>query len=181
MIVLCLLVALGCGCKSDLFGSDKATPSPSPTSTPTPSVNPTPTPNSETVSDNKSSDNHSGSDNRTERPVSSENPNLAVGTYTGRGLNTTYNQRGDLMLRIDSVSSTGSVKGYFEASNGLSGSASLTGTVDSKGNLSLSGTLKDGQSVAIAATVEGKTISGGYGLADTKLRTQQGNFTLTRR
>lgn len=169
LVVLCLLVILGCKCQSELFDkakSDTPTPSatPSATSTATPTLNPTP--------DNE---------NRRRDTTTSEHSSLATGTYTGRGKNVTYNQSGDFLLRIDSVDSKGNVKAYLEASNGLQGKATLEGTVSSDGKLELSGTMSDGRSGAINGTVKGNTISAGYGIADSKLKTESGNFTVTRR
>lgn len=182
IIVLCVLIVLGCKCESNMLGLGETTPTPSttPSSTPTPGSNVSNNRNGSSE-DRDSSEDRGDSENRNGRSDSDENERLATGTYTGKGINTTKNQRGDFLLRIDSVNNVGSVKGYFEASNGLRGTATVTGTVDKKGKLSLSGTLDDGQSLAIAGTVSGDTISAGYGLADTKLRTQQGNFTVTRR
>lgn len=167
IIVVCLLVVLGCKCQSDLFDSvKKQSPTPSATPTAAPSATPSSTP------DNR---------NRRRDVASSENPRLATGTYTGRGKNVTYNQTGDFLLRIDSVDADGNVKAYLEASNGLQGKADMEGTIDSTGKLELSGTLDDGKSAAINATVKGDTISAGYGIADSNLKTQSGNFTVTKR
>jgi hypothetical protein len=170
IVVLCLLIILGCKCQSDLFDSvkDKNTPTPSAKPSATSSATPSPT--------TKPTERSSGGG-----ASSSENSRLATGSYTGSGKNVTYNKTGDFLLRIDSVDSAGNVKAFFEASNGLSGSAEMEGKVTGEGKLDLSGTLDDGQSVAISATVSGDTISAGYGLADSKLKTQSGNFTVTRR
>jgi len=153
--VLCLLFVLGCNCQSDLFNRKKKVDID--VSTPTPS---TPRP--------------------TETPEEA-NSNLKTGTYTGSGTNITYNKKGDFMLRIDSVDSSGNVKAFFEASNGLYGRAKMTGKITDEGKLTLDGTLDDDQSISISATVSGNRISAGYGLADSKLKTQSGNFTVTRR
>jgi hypothetical protein len=164
-----LLIVLGCKCQSDLFETGKKeTPTPysTPSATPSASSSPTATP------DNL---------NRRRDVASSENSVLATGTYTGRGRNMTYKQDGDFLLRIDSVDSDGNVKAYLEASNGLQGKATMEGTVSKEGKLILSGTLDDGQSAAINGTVSGNKISAGYGLADSNLKTQSGNFTVTRR
>jgi len=166
IVVLCLLIFLGCKCQSDLFDLGKEKETPTPVMTPSPALSPSATPDNQ---------------NRRRDVSSSENSRLATGTYTGRGKNVTYNQSGDFLLRIDSVDSAGNVKAYFEASNGLQGKASLEGTISSAGKLILSGTLDDGQSAAVNGTVAGNTISAGYGLADSKLKTQSGNFTVTRR
>lgn len=171
IIVLCLLVVLGCKCQSNMFGLGEKTPVPTVTPTPAPTSSPTATPDNM----NRRRDD-STSDNST-----SENSLLKTGSYTGRAKNLTYNQNGDLLLRIDSVDADGNVKAYMEASNGLQGKADMEGTIKSNGKLELSGTLDDDQSVAISATVKGDTISGGYGLADSNLKTQSGNFTVRRR
>jgi hypothetical protein len=165
IIVLCLLIVLGCKCQSDLFDSAKKD-APTPSATPSAAASPTP---------------HTDDRNRRRDVASSENPLLATGTYTGRGKNATYNQSGDFMLRIDSVDEDGNVTAYLEASNGLQGKATMEGTISRDGKLELSGTLDDGQSAAINGTVSGDTISAGYGLADSKLKTQSGNFTVKRR
>jgi hypothetical protein len=167
IIVLCLLIVLGCKCQSDLFDSaKKETPTPYPAPSARPSESATATPNNM---------------NRRRDVAASENPALPTGTYTGRGKNITYNQTGDFLLRIDSVDADGNVTAYFEASNGLRGKAELEGTVTRDGKLELSGTLDDGQSAAVNGTVKGRTISAGYGLADSNLKTQSGNFTVTLR
>ncbi len=93
----------------------------------------------------------------------------------------TYNQNGDFLLRIDSVDEDGKVEAYLEASNGLQGKATMTGTVTKAGKIELSGTLDNGDSAAINGTVSGRTISAGYGIADSNLKTQAGNFVVTRR
>lgn len=169
IVVLCLLIVLGCKCQSDMFDSAK-------NETPTPSVAQSSTP-SATASPDSPTDNR----NRRRDIAASENPLLATGTYIGKGKNVTYNQTGDFLLRIDSVDSDGNVEAYLEASNGLQGKATMTGTIGSDGKLELSGTLDDGQSAAINATVSGSKISAGYGLADSNLKTQSGNFVVTRR
>lgn len=165
IIVLCLLIALGCKCQSDMFDSVKK-------ETPTPSAAPSESPSATSTPDNR---------NRRRDVAASENPLLATGTYTGKGKNVTFNQTGDFLLRIDSVDADGNVEAYLEASNGLQGKATMTGTINSDGKLELSGTLDDGQSAAINATVSGNRISAGYGIADSNLKTQSGNFVVTRR
>jgi hypothetical protein len=169
IVVSCLLIVLGCKCQSDLFETaKKETPTPSAA----PSATPSASPSASATPDNM---------NRRRDIASSENPVLATGTYTGKGKNVTYNQTGDILLRIDSVDSDGNVKAYLEASNGLRGKADMEGTVSRDGKLEMSGTLDDGQSAAINGTVSGNTIRAGYGLADSNLKTQSGNFTVTRR
>jgi hypothetical protein len=175
IIVLCLLIVLGCKCQSDLF--DKPTPSPSPSATasasPTPTSSPSPT---------ESTSGESSRDNRNRRSLSSDDDSvLPTGTYTGRGKNVTYNQTGDFLLRIDSVDEDGNVEAYLEASNGLTGKATMTGTVTKSGKIELSGTLDDGKSAAINGTVSGRTISAGYAIVDSNMKTQSGNFVVSRR
>ncbi len=150
------------------MNSGKTTPTPSATAAPT--ISPAPSPKS-------TPDDRSGGGGAS----SSENSRLATGTYTGSGKNVTYNKTGDFLLRIDSVDSDGNVKAFFEASNGLTGSADMKGKISGEGKLDLSGTMDDGQSGAISATVTGDTISAGYAIVDSKLKTQSGNFTLKRR
>ncbi len=170
-MVLCLLIVLGCKRESGLMDSGKTTPSLSttPSATPSATTSPKSTPNDRSRGD-------AGSDSS-----SSNDSPLATGTYTGKGINTTYNKTGDFLLRIDSVDSDGNVKAFFEASNGLGGRADMKGTITSEGKLKLSGTLDDGQSAAISATVTGDSISAGYAIVDSKLKTQSGSFTVTRR
>lgn len=161
--ILCLLILLVCGCSTDMFETKKTTPIS--TATPAPTVTP---------------------ENQTPRPISTPdddeetNSALRTGTYTGKGENVTYKKRGDFLLRIDSVDSAGNVKAYFQASNGLQGTSRMTGKVDSKGKLSLDGTLDDGDAISISATVSGDKISAGYGISDADLNTQAGNFNVTR-
>ncbi len=165
IVVLCLLIILGCKCQNDFTDAFKK-------NTPTPSATPSATPSPKSTPNDRSS---GGSD-----ASSSENSRLATGTYTGKGINTTYNKTGDFLLRIDSVDSDGNVKAFFEASNGLGGRANMKGKITSAGKLDLSGTLDDGQSAAISATVTGDKISAGYAVGNAK-KMQSGNFTVTRR
>jgi hypothetical protein len=104
---------------------------------------------------------------------------LPSGTYTGSGKNTTYNVNGDFLIRIDSVEGT-TVKGYFEASNGLSGNGPLTGVVDSNGKLALFGKMSDGQGLIVTATVVHETIRGTYMIGNKKNGVQKGEFTVSR-
>ena len=174
IVVLCLLIILGCKCQNDFTDAfKKNTPTPSASPSATPSSSPSASPSPKSTPNYRSS---GGSD-----ASSSENSRLATGTYKGSGKNVTYNKTGDFLLRIDSVDSDGNVKAFFEASNGLGGRANMKGKITSAGKLDLSGTLDDGQSGAISATVTGDTISAGYAIVDSKLKTQSGNFTVKRR
>ena len=172
--VLCLLTILGCKCQSDLFEKSNPTPAPSttaPSSSPARAESPLPTPSES-----------SSRDNRNRRPLSSsEYSVLPTGTYTGRGKNVTYNQTGDFLLRIDSVDDDGNVEAFLEASNGLTGRATMTGTITKGGSLKLSGKLQDGSDGAIDATISGRTISAGYAIVDSNRKTQVGNFVVSRR
>jgi hypothetical protein len=175
IIVLCLLVVLGCKCQSDLFEKNNPTPSPTASASPSASPSPSPTPSESTSGE-------SSVDNRNRRPLSSnDNSALQTGSYTGRGKNVTYNQTGDFLLRIDSVDDDGNVEAYLEASNGLTGKAKMTGTINKDGLLKLSGKLDDGKTGAINATVSGRTISAGYAIVDSNMKTQSGNFVVSRR
>jgi hypothetical protein len=176
IVVLCLLIILGCKCQSDLFDSAKkdsptptATSSPKPLSASTPSTKPT------------DGGGRGGGSSSTSNDNSSDDSRLATGTYTGSGKNVTFNKTGDFLLRIDSVDADGNVKAYFEASNGLTGNSNMKGKISSDGKLTLSGTMDDGQSGAVSATVTGDSITAGYAIVDSKLKSQSGNFTVTRR
>ena len=175
LIVAALLTVLGCKCQYDLFNKDnrgiEINVSNSPTPTPAmPQSSSTPyrTPEAATNSTPPSSS-------------ADANKFLKTGTYTGRGTNLTYNRSGDFLLRIDSVDAAGNVKAYFEASNGLNGSSTMTGKIDDEGKLTLDGEFADGRAFSISATVTGRKIEGGYGIADDQLNTESGNFTLIRR
>ncbi len=104
---------------------------------------------------------------------------LKTGTYYGTIKNTTYNHPGNLMLRIDSIDSSGNVQAYFETSNGLSGHSAMTGKVTDGGKMKLSGTIHDGKPLAVSATVSGETITGGYATGGEE--STSGNFTVRRR
>jgi hypothetical protein len=106
---------------------------------------------------------------------------LKTGTYSGSVRNATYNESGDLVLRIDSVDSYGSVKAYFEASHGLTGHATMSGRITAAGEMTLSGKLPDGRALAVNSTVKGENISGGYGIAGGGLKGENGTFSVNRR
>ena len=170
LIVAGLLIVLGCKCQSDLFDKEKrtvevnvSTPA-STTPASSPAATPKRTPEATSTTNRESSYKY-----------------LKTGTYTGRATNSTYKKGGDLMLRIDSVDAAGKVEAYFRASNGLAGSATMTGEIDETGKLMLDGTLDDGRAVSVSATVAGSKIDGGYGIADDQLNTESGSFTVTRK
>ncbi len=105
---------------------------------------------------------------------------LKTGSYYGTAKNTTYNQTGAIMLRIDSVDSGGNVHAYFEATSGLVGKSTMTGTVTDSGKLDLHGNMEGGKQFAVSATVAGNKISGGYGIAGGGQKSESGTFTVTR-
>lgn len=80
-------------------------------------------------------------------PVISQDSNsfhgFRAGQYTGQALNTTYNQRGKIVLDLYDIRATGKVEAYFGASDGLTGEAWLNGTIDRRGELDLTGSLAD--------------------------------------
>lgn len=156
-----------------------------PSYTPPTTVSPSPQ-NLYSNTSNSSNSSIYNSTTSTNRNSSSNNSSstsslLATGTYNGTGINVTHNKRGDFLLRIDSVDASGNVKGYFEASNGLYGSCTVKGTISSSKKLLLEGTFDNDDNLAINGTISGNTISAGYAVVDTNLKTQSGNFTITRR
>lgn len=104
---------------------------------------------------------------------------LSPGDYRGSGTNTTYNQRGDFYLRIDSVDGSDSVKGYFEASNGLQGNGKVSGRIEN-GTMKVSGALTNGDGISIWGDPSGDSIVCTYTIA-TKSGFQKGEFTVNRR
>jgi len=168
-IVLFIVFILACRCKSDLlnFGKDTRSDNSTPYSTPYPT-------NSNAYSTPAPLINNRNS-------TSTTSTLLLPGSYSGSGLNTTFNQRGDFLIRIDSVDAKGGVKGYFEASNGLSGTASLTGGVDSGGKVGFFGKTADNQALIISGNVSGDTIRCTYVIGNKEKGMQKGEFTATRR
>jgi hypothetical protein len=168
-IVLFIVFILACRCKSDLLntGKDSRADNSTPYSTPYPTpadIYSTPVP----LTDNRNS-------------ISTQSTLLLPGSYSGSGLNTTFNQRGDFLIRIDSVDTKGGVKGFFEASNGLYGTAALTGGVDNSGKIGLFGKTTDNQGLIISGSVSGDTIRGTYVIGNKEKGMQKGEFTVTRR
>ncbi len=117
---------------------------------------------------------------------------ISTGEYQGAGKNVTLNQPGTYLLRIDKVTS-GKVEAYFLASDSTGNSAFMTGTMDSSGKLLLEGTSVDKKkNIAIngtvtkypvavgSGTIVGYTISAGYAFVDSNLKTQSGNFVISR-
>ncbi|MBV9216291.1 MAG: hypothetical protein JO053_08950 [Acidobacteria bacterium] len=105
---------------------------------------------------------------------------VKTGTYYGTMTNLTYSKNGDLLLRVDSASRN-DVQIYFSASNGLTGSSSLNGTMDASGEMSLRGKIEDGRLLTVYATPQGDTITGGYAIGGGRYKPEWGTFTATRR
>ena len=167
-VIAVIFIIMACKCQSDLFSLGKnppppQTPAPFSTTYPTPvaALSPPPPAASGLASN------------------SAANTVLSVGSYRGSGKNTTYNVDGDFLIRIDSVEGT-TVKGYFEASNGLSGNGPLTGVVDANGKLALFGKMSDGQGLIVSATVAYETIRGTYAIGNKQKGVQKGEFTVSR-
>ena len=171
-IVLFIFLVLACRCQSDLLKLAKksSTPEPTPYTVNTNSApltgysTPTPPPLSNLDTANSVVGN---------RP--------SIGTYTGSGINTTYNQRGDFLIRIDSVDDKGGVRGYFEASNGLTGNGALVGGVDNNGKMGLFGKMTDGKGLIISATSANDAIRGSYVIGNKESGIQKGEFTVYRK
>ncbi|HJQ22947.1 MAG TPA: hypothetical protein VKA60_03450 [Blastocatellia bacterium] len=97
------------------------------------------------------------------------------GHFEGHALNTTVNQPGKVVLDLyDFSSASGSVRAYLGYSEGLSGEAWLSGTIDSHGELHLTGRLLD-----FTVEVNGRLTSTGTINATYRLKgnqPQEGNF-----
>ena len=115
-------------------------------------------------------------------PASTQDSNTfkgyRAGRYEGQALNTTANQRGKVVLELfDLDQSSGRLRAYFAASEGLEGEAWLSGRINSDGELYLSGSLSQ-----FAMEVRGKlTPTGGITAAySLKAATSQnGNFEVS--
>ena len=98
-----------------------------------------------------------------------------AGHYTGTALNTTANQRGRVVLDLYGFDlSTGRVRAYFAASDGLEGEAWLEGRIDRAGELRLTGSLAQFKMEVEARLSSATTIKAQYSL--TANTNQQGNF-----
>lgn len=101
-----------------------------------------------------------------------------VACYQGQALNTTYNQKSDVELSIQSIDRNGNVKAKFgvKGNGPLIGQGHLlTGNIDGGGTLRLNGPL-DAWQIAIVGHVNGDTIEAEYHL--TGLDKQDGRFTV---
>ena len=97
------------------------------------------------------------------------------GTIYREALNTTANQRGKVVLDLYAFDPTsGKVRGYFSASEGLTGDAWLTGSVDNKGRLELVGSLLNMAMEVHGSIGSKRTIRADYTLAG--MPTQRGTF-----
>lgn len=101
-----------------------------------------------------------------------------VGCYEGQALNTTFNQKSDVELIIESIDGNGNVKAKFgvKGNGSLVGQGALTGNIDGGGILRLTGPFAPWQ-IAIAGRADSDTINANYRL--TGHDTQDGHFTVT--
>lgn len=106
-----------------------------------------------------------------------ETSSFKTGTYTGTVTNMTYKKNGDLTLTITSLESN-NVQAHFTASNGLNGSASLSGKIAGDGEIELSGKIEDGRLLNVYMTKTGETVYGGYAISGSG-KMEVGNFQVT--
>ena len=85
-----------------------------------------------------------------------------VGRYEGTALNTTANARGKVRFEISS-NDPKHVRAFFSAYDGLVGDSALTGTIDGKGVMHLSGDLLQWK-MSVEATSAGNAIHAHYEL-----------------
>ena len=98
-----------------------------------------------------------------------------TGHYEGRAYNTTAHQEGNVVLDLYAIdSSSRMVRGYSDFSDGLSGDAWLTGTINDGGDLALSGRLLDFAMQVHGHLAPNGTINATYSLTGTT--TQEGTF-----
>lgn len=98
-----------------------------------------------------------------------------TGHYDGRAYNTTAHQQGKVALDLYALDpASHEVRGYCAFSDGLSGDAWLTGTMDDRGDLALSGRLSDFAVQVHGHLAPNGTISATYRLTGTT--TQEGTF-----
>jgi len=101
-----------------------------------------------------------------------------AGHYSGTALNTTVNQHGKVVFDLyDLDSSSGRVRAYFAASDGLEGEAWLEGRIDKAGELRLKGALAQLQMDVEARLTSATTIKANYSLAGKT--NQAGTFEVT--
>ena len=100
---------------------------------------------------------------------SNSNTGYRAGHYTGTALNTTANQRGKVVLDLyDLDASSGRVRAYFAASEGLEGEAWLEGRIDKTGELRLKGALAQFEMDVHAHLTSTTTIKANYSLVARK-------------
>ena len=98
-----------------------------------------------------------------------------TGHYEGRAYNTTAHQQGKFVLDLYALNpSSHRVRGYSGFSDGLSGDAWLSGTIDDRGDLDLSGTLSNFAMHVHGHLAPDGTVSATYSLTGTT--TQEGTF-----
>ena len=101
-----------------------------------------------------------------------------AGQYNGQALNTTANQRGKVVFDLyDLDSSSGNVLAYLGFSDGLSGDAWLTGSINKQGELELTGTLLNFQVEIQGHATPRDSIKATYQLDGTSH--QEGNFEVS--
>ena len=102
-------------------------------------------------------------------------PRFRTGHYEGRAYNTTARQQGKVILDLYGLDpGSHAVRAYFAASAGLSGDAWLTGTIDDRGDLALSGRLLDFAMQLHGHLAPSGTITASYSLTGTT--SQEGTF-----
>lgn len=105
----------------------------------------------------------------------SEAQRFRTGHYEGRAYNITAHQQGKIVLDLySSDPGSHSVRAYSGFSDGLSGDAWLTGTIDDRGDLALSGKLLDFAMQIRGQIAPNGTISASYSLSGAT--TQEGTF-----
>jgi hypothetical protein len=97
--------------------------------------------------------------------------------YEGEALNTTYNEKAQVELKIQSIDRAGNVSASFgvKSSGSLIGAGNLTGTIDESGVLRLKGPF-DRWQIEIAGRTNGETINANYHLSG--YDKQDGRFTV---
>ena len=99
------------------------------------------------------------------------------GHYVGTAYNTTARQKGKAVFDLYALDpSSHAVRGYFVFSDGLSGDAWLTGTIDDRGDLALAGKLLEFGMQLHGQLAPNGTLSGTYNLSGTT--TQDGTFEI---
>lgn len=98
-----------------------------------------------------------------------------TGHYEGRAYNTSARQQGKVVLDLYALDAgSHRVRGYSGFSDGLSGDAWFTGTINDRGELTLSGRLSDFEMQIHGQLAPDGTISATYSLSGTT--TQEGTF-----